>query len=43
MEHRYDAAPHTGVTSVVWFGIALVGLAVTIRAGTGRRRTPPAA
>jgi predicted MFS family arabinose efflux permease len=36
-------ADHTGVTSVVWFGIALVTLAVTIRAGTGRRRTPPTA
>ncbi|MDH2388502.1 MFS transporter [Streptomyces sp. HNM0663] len=33
-------ADHVGVTSVVWFGIALVALAVFLRAATGRRTTP---
>lgn len=31
---------HVGVTSVVWFGIVLVALAVILRASTGRRTTP---
>ncbi|MEU8137032.1 MFS transporter [Streptodolium elevatio] len=30
---------HIGVDSVIWFGIALVALAVTLRASTGRRDT----
>ncbi|MFC5662320.1 MFS transporter [Kitasatospora misakiensis] len=33
-------ADHTGVTSVVWFGIVLVGLAVLLRAVAGRRTAP---
>ncbi|MGW8669812.1 MFS transporter [Streptomyces niveus] len=33
-------ADHVGVTSVVWFGIVLVALAVILRASTGRRTTP---
>ncbi|MFG3410032.1 MFS transporter [Streptomyces sp. NPDC048142] len=33
-------ADHVGVTSVVWFGIVLVALAVVLRASTGRRTTP---
>ncbi|MFB7376918.1 MFS transporter [Kitasatospora purpeofusca] len=35
-------ADHTGVKSVVWFGIVLVGLAVALRAATGRRAVPAA-
>ncbi|MFJ8435333.1 MFS transporter [Kitasatospora sp. NPDC094019] len=35
-------ADHTGVKSVVWFGIILVGLAVALRAATGRRAVPAA-
>ncbi|WP_233580630.1 MFS transporter [Streptomyces triticirhizae] len=37
-------ADHTGVSGVVWLGIVLVALAVTLRATTGRRppRTPAA-
>ncbi|WP_411081105.1 MFS transporter [Streptomyces sp. cmx-18-6] len=33
-------ADHAGVTSVVWFGVVLVALAVILRAATGRRPTP---
>lgn len=33
-------ADHAGVTSVVWFGIVLVTLAVILRAFTGRRPAP---
>ncbi|MFD7517293.1 MFS transporter [Streptomyces niveus] len=33
-------ADHVGVTSVVWFGIVLVALAVILRASTGRGTTP---
>ena len=33
-------ADHVDVTSVIWFGMALVALSAALRATTGRSRVP---